>query len=101
MSAAAPTGCASKAAPLQLYRRRHPERTVLYRLVQQQLETWLARTREHDPDGFPVTASIERELRGYLTCGILAHGFPKVAVRQWVITFPKRLRYFLHGDPAP
>ena len=143
-AAAASTGCASKAAPLQLYRRRRPERTVLYRLVQQHLETWLARTRENDPDGFPVTASIERELRGYLTCGILAHGFararcagcghdflvafsckgrgicpscttrrmaetaahlidqvfPQVAVRQWVITFPKRLRYFLHRDPA-
>jgi hypothetical protein len=44
---------------------------VLYRLVQQHLETWLARTRESDPDGLPVTAHVERELRGYLTCGII------------------------------
>jgi hypothetical protein len=136
--------CATHSAAPQLYRRRHPERSVLYRLVQQHLETWLARTREHDPDGFPVTAHVERELRGYLACGILAHGFararcsgcghdflvafsckgrgicpscttrrmaelaahlvdqvfPKVPVRQWVITFPKRLRFFLHRDSA-
>jgi hypothetical protein len=23
-----------------------------------------------------------------------------VPVRQWVVTFPRRLRYFLHRDPA-
>lgn len=26
--------------------------------------------------------------------------FPQVPVRQWVVTFPKRLRYFLHRDPV-
>ena len=25
--------------------------------------------------------------------------FPRVPVRQWVLAFPKRLRYFLHHDP--
>jgi hypothetical protein len=39
--------------PIQLHRRRRPKHTVPYRLVQQHLETWLARTREHDPDGLP------------------------------------------------
>jgi len=117
---------------------------VLYRLVQQHLATWLAERREADPDGVPIASWIERELRAYLTCGILAHGFararcpgcghdfliafsckgrgvcpscttrrmaalaaqlvehvfPRVPVRQWVVTYPKRLRYFLHRDPA-
>jgi hypothetical protein len=29
----------------RVYRRRRPERTALYRLVRQHLETWLARRR--------------------------------------------------------
>ncbi|MGH8252059.1 MAG: transposase [Steroidobacteraceae bacterium] len=117
---------------------------MLYRLVQQHLETWLARSRDADPDGDPIPSHIERELRGYLECGLLAcgfarvrcgdcghdflvafsckgrglcpscttrrmaetaahlveHVFPQVPIRQWVVTFPKRLRYFLHRDPV-
>jgi hypothetical protein len=34
-----------------VYRRRRPERAALYRLVQQHLETWLARRREGDSVG--------------------------------------------------
>ena len=57
-----------------LYRRRQPERTLLYRTVQTHLATWLAL---HD-DGLGATApaAIEREFRSYLECGILAHGLP-------------------------
>ncbi len=125
----------------RIYRRRRPERTVLYRLVQH-LETWLARAREGDPDSSPIPRHVEHELRGFLECGILAcgfarahcghdfliafsckgrgvcpscttrrmaataahlveHVFPQVPVRrQWVVTLPKRLRFFLHRDPA-
>jgi len=122
--------------------RRHPERTALYRLVQQHLETWLA--RQCDAGGAPIPRYVECELRNYLECGILAcgfararcntcghdflvsfsckgrglcpscttrrmaetaahlveHVFPQVPVRQWVVTFPRRLRHFLHRDPA-
>ena len=90
----------------------------------------------------PLAVYGERELRKYLECGNLAHGFarascekcgqdnlvaysckgrgvcpgcntrrmvetaaymvehvfPTVAVRQWVVLFPKRLRYFLNVD---
>ncbi len=31
---------------------------------------------------------------------LVEHVFPQVPVRQWVISFPKRLRYFLHRDMA-
>jgi hypothetical protein len=76
MSAVPSRLCAvTGAAPTHVYRRRRPERTALYRLVQQHLETWLARTREADPDSIPVARHIERELRGFLDCGILACGF--------------------------
>jgi hypothetical protein len=57
------------------YQRRGPEKTVLYRVVQQNLETFLASAREQ---GRVVPRFVERELRAYLTCGILAHGFLRV-----------------------
>jgi len=59
------------------YRRRRPERTLLYRTVQTHFATWLALTREGAVDGDPVPAHVEREFRRYLTCGILAHGFAR------------------------
>ena len=117
------------------YRRRQPERTVLYRTVQTHLATWLELTRERPLVG-SAPAHAERELRRYLECGILAHGFaraycdeckhdfliaysckgrgvcpscntrrmvetaahladhvfPRLPVRQWVLSVPKRLR---------
>ena len=121
-----------------------PEQTVLNRLVQQHLETYLALACEGDWDGHAVPGYVERELRRYLECGILAYGFarvrcpecghdflvafsckgrgvcpscnarrmaetaahlvdhvfPPLPVRQWVLSVPKRLRYFLEREPA-
>jgi hypothetical protein len=74
---AASAGCAPKGAAAQIYRRRRPERTVLYGLVQRHLQTWLAQCQERDPDSVPIAPYIERELRGFLTCGILAQGFAR------------------------
>jgi hypothetical protein len=34
----------------------------------------LARVREADPDGDPVPRFVDRDLRRYLDCGILARG---------------------------
>jgi hypothetical protein len=64
--AANPQGCRPAA-----YARHRPERTVLYRLVQEHLETYLALAREGDWDGQRGPASVEREFRRYLECGIL------------------------------
>jgi hypothetical protein len=57
------------------YQRRTPETSVLYRAVQQNLETFLASAQEQ---GRVVPGFVERELRAYLTCGILARGFLRV-----------------------
>jgi hypothetical protein len=57
------------------YQRREPETSVLYRVVQQNLETFLASTRDR---GRVVPRFVERELRAYLDCGILARGFLRV-----------------------
>ncbi len=54
------------------YQRRRPDETVLHTVVREQLETFLARAGERDR---PVPRFVERELRAYLECGILAHGF--------------------------
>ncbi|WXG54263.1 MAG: transposase [Candidatus Sedimenticola sp. (ex Thyasira tokunagai)] len=106
------------------------------------METWLSNTREANPDYDPIPQHVERDLRKFLECGILAYGcararcdecgedfliaysckgrgicpscntkhmaetaahlvdhlFPQVPVRQWVITLPKRLRYYLLQD---
>jgi hypothetical protein len=55
---------------------------VLYRCVQQHLETWLARCRDGHDDEWSVPEYVEREFRRYLECGILAHGFARTRCGQ-------------------
>jgi hypothetical protein len=43
--------------------------------VQEHLETWFARQLQADTEGDPIPAYVERDLRRYLECGILAYGF--------------------------
>jgi hypothetical protein len=57
------------------YQRRKPEGTVLYRVVQHHLETFLASTREQ---GRVVPRFVERELHAFLDCGLLCRGFLRV-----------------------
>ncbi len=68
-------GSSADPAATGRYRRREPENTVLYQVVREQLETFLIRREER---GHPVPRFIERELRAFLECGILAHGFVRV-----------------------
>ncbi len=58
-----------------VYRPRHPERTVLYGVVQHHFESWLARHREAAPDEDPIPWYVEQDFRKYLDCGILSRGF--------------------------
>ena len=57
------------------YARRRPEETVLYGVVQRELETFLARAQSRERT---VPRFVERELGAYLRCGILAYGFVRV-----------------------
>src|SRR2546426_1576268 len=121
------------------YRPRNPEDSLLYRTIAGHLETFLARQRER---GREVPQFVEREMRAYLACGVLACGFlrlqcgscgkdrllplsckgrsvcpscggrrmvdqaahlvdrvfPRVPVRQWVLSLPFALRYRLAYD---
>ncbi|MES9857864.1 MAG: hypothetical protein ABW166_14880 [Sedimenticola sp.] len=59
----------------RVYQRHQPQRTATYQAVQYHLESWLAHQREAYPDDDPVPRYVARDLRKYLECGILAHGF--------------------------
>ncbi len=61
-----------------IYRPRRPTATPLYPVVQHHLETFLAQAAEADPMGYGVPSWVEKDLRAYLRCGILAHGFARV-----------------------
>src|SRR5215813_6137438 len=56
------------------YAPRDPSSTVLYAVIAEHLETFLASCHD-DPDGSGLPAYVEREFYDYLRCGILAHGF--------------------------
>ena len=58
------------------YVRRNPEHSLLYKIVQTQFETFLAQASEaHDTAGVPKF--VEKELRAFLDCGVLARGFAR------------------------
>jgi len=70
------------------YRRREPERTVLYGVVQDHLQRFLAEARAEHPEGRGLPSFIERELSRYLECGILRAIFAsqrKRARRQGIV----------------
>jgi hypothetical protein len=60
---------------LGLHQRRRPAETVLYQLVQEHLETFLALSDESTGEGLP--RYLERDFRKYLDCGILARGYAR------------------------
>ena len=62
----------SDGEPAGSYRVRDPEQSILYRVLLENLETFLARRRD---EGRGVPKFIEREMRAFLDCGILACGF--------------------------
>ena len=70
-------GAASAALP-GTYRRREPEKTVLYQVVQQHLETFLEQARDRSDSGLGLPWFVEREFRNYARCGVLAHGFTRI-----------------------
>jgi len=58
------------------YVRRQPENTVLHRVVREHLETFLAEV-ELRGGGQGVPRFVERELREFLNCGVLARSFAR------------------------
>jgi hypothetical protein len=56
------------------YESRDPSRTVLYQVIAEHLETFLA-SLAAGPEANGLPAYVQREFYDYLQCGILAHGF--------------------------
>ncbi len=54
------------------YQRHRPEQTLLHEVIREHLEGFITGSRER---AAPVARFVERELRAYLECGVLAHGF--------------------------
>src|SRR5499425_1557887 len=62
------------APALATYAPRDPSCTVLYHVIADHLETFLA-SCEADPEAPGLPAYVQRECDAYVQCGILAHGF--------------------------
>ena len=60
-------------APAYLPRR--PTETVLYGIVRENLESFLAHARAHYDGGLP--RYVEQELRAYMACGVFSEGFTR------------------------
>ena len=130
------------APALATYEPRDPSHTVLYTVIADHLETFLA-SLDADPAATGLPAYVAREFYAYLQCGILAHGFlrlgcdtcpkalllpfgckrrgfcpscaarrmaqtaahlvtcvmPWVPTRQWVVSVPIPLRYWMAASP--
>jgi len=56
-----------------LYRRRRPENTTLYQVVQEHVETFFVQVERETGAGLPQF--VRAEFEAFLQCGILAHGF--------------------------
>ena len=56
------------------YEPRDPSSTVLYRVIAEHLETFLASLHD-DPAAKGLPTYVQHEFYDYLQCGILAHGF--------------------------
>ena len=83
---------------------------MAYQVVHQNLETWLAQRRAAGLDAGadwvvdPVPAYVERDLRKFLECGILAHGFARAqrSIPRALATTEKKLvcAQYIPGKPG-
>ena len=64
---------------ISAYTPRHPEKSLLYRVIAEQLETFLARQQERER---AVPAFVEEEFRSFLRCGIKEFGFLRLRCTQ-------------------
>lgn len=64
----------SFAESLKSYPTRNPSETILYKVVQENVETFIQMT-ETDPNRKGLPEYVKREFYEYLRCGVLANGF--------------------------
>ncbi|MFH1143761.1 MAG: transposase zinc-binding domain-containing protein, partial [Candidatus Eisenbacteria bacterium] len=69
---------AASSAPRASYQRREPEKTAFYRVVLDNVETLFEEARGSSEDGSGYPKFVEKAMRRYLSCGILAHAFARL-----------------------
>lgn len=57
-----------------VYKRHEPEKTLLYKVLAKEWQTWLAERRE-DTSRSPLPDYVVREVDAFFRCGLLEHGF--------------------------
>jgi len=75
-------GAATSALPKGSYRRHEPEKSVLYQVVQEHLESLLADARRRTEHGFGYPRFVEQTFRSYLDCSRPELGFARVRCRD-------------------
>jgi len=58
-----------------LYRRRNPQESIVYQILRDHLETFLARLEEEERPFANWPGFVRRELAAFMDCGVLARGF--------------------------
>ena len=86
---------AGGAATVEEYQPRHPEATVLHRVVRENLEEFLRTALEEA--GAPLPRFVERAFRAYLACGIPSAGFTRLVCQrcghQVILAFSCKTRH--------
>ncbi len=59
------------------YKRRDPERAILYQVLQQNMEQFF-QTVESNPDQKSLPYFVKKEFEKFLSCGLLRHGFVRL-----------------------
>jgi ribosomal protein S27E len=78
-----PVACtAEPSGPRVGYERRQPEKSVLHRVVRENIETLFAEAEQRSEHGFGYPEYVKREFRRYLDCGCLARGFVRVKCKN-------------------
>jgi hypothetical protein len=73
--------CTTADGPHVGYQRRRPERSVLYRIVSQHIETLWAEAEASSPDSVGYPAYVKHEFERFLSCGQLPGGFTRLRCR--------------------
>ena len=89
-------GPALQRAPAVHYERRRPEKTTLYQLVQEHIESFLAQVKAES--GAALPEFVKAEFDAFLACGILAHGFLRLrcaeCAHEKLVAFSSKRRGF-------
>ncbi len=65
------------------YKRRHPEDSTLYQVIQDHVETFFAQVEQETGTGLPLF--LKDEFEAFLKYGILAHGFLRLRCRECIV----------------